>query len=158
MTETYPKAKSFTEEQVVKALTDKFQDKITDVKFKPRTISLSADRSILLELCKTIKDGYEFEHCSCVSGVDMITTFQVVYHISSYSNKIVMQITVDVPRDAPEVDSISPLYGGANWHEREAYDMYGIIFKGHPKMERLLLPQDYQFYPMRKDFEVGRRI
>jgi NADH-quinone oxidoreductase subunit C len=158
MTETYPKAKSFTEEQVAKALTDKFQDKITDVKIKPRVISLSADRSVLVEICKNIKEGYDFEHCSCVSGVDMKTFFQVVYHISSYSNRIVMQITVDVPRDTPEVDSITPLYGGANWHEREAYDMFGIIFKGHPKMERLLLPLDYQFYPLRKDFEVGRRI
>jgi NADH-quinone oxidoreductase subunit C len=158
MTETSPKAKTFTEEQVVKALTDKFPDKVKDVKIKPKRIELSTDRSNLLEMCKTLKDGYEFEQCSCVSGVDMKTYFQVVYHISSYANRIVIQITVDVPRDTPEVDSIAPLYGGANWHEREAYDMFGIIFKGHPKMERILLPQDYQFYPLRKDYEVGRRI
>lgn len=158
MTETSPKAKSFTEEQVVKALTDKFQDKVKDVKIKPRRIVLSTDRSIILEMCQTLKEGYEFEHCSCVSGVDMKTFFQVVYHISSYANKMVIQITVDVPRDAPEVDSITPLYGGANWHEREAYDMFGLVFKGHPKMERILLPQDYQFFPLRKDYEVGRRI
>jgi NADH-quinone oxidoreductase subunit C len=158
MTETNPKAKSFTEEQVVKALTEKFQSNITDLNVKPRRITLKADRSVLFDLVKTIKEGFEFEHCSCVSGVDMKTFFQVVYHISSYSNKIVMQITVDVPRDTPEVDSITPLYGGANWHERETYDMFGIIFKGHPRMERLLLPQDYQFFPLRKDFEVGRRI
>ena len=88
----------------------------------------------------------------------MRTFFQVVYHITSYSNRIVIQITVDLPKETPEVDSISLLYGGANWHERETYDMFGIVFKGHPKMERLLLPQDYQFFPMRKDFEVGRRI
>jgi NADH-quinone oxidoreductase subunit C len=158
MNETSPKPKSFTEEQVVKALTERFQNKITGVKTQPRRIFLNADRSVLLELVKAVKDGFEFEHCSCVSGVDLRTSFQVVYHISSYSNRIVLEITVDLPREAPEVDSIAPLYGGANWHEREAYDMFGIIFKGHPKLERLLLPQDYQFFPMRKDFEVGRRI
>ncbi|HEY3421364.1 MAG TPA: NADH-quinone oxidoreductase subunit C [Methanomassiliicoccales archaeon] len=158
MTEMSPKAKSFTEEQVVKALTDKFQDKVKDAKIKPRRIVLDADRSVLLEMCKTLKESYEFEQCSCVSGVDMKTFFQVVYHISSYANKMVIQITVDIPRDTPEVDSITPLYGGANWHEREAYDMFGIIFKGHPRMERILLPQDYQFFPLRKDYEVGRRI
>jgi NADH-quinone oxidoreductase subunit C len=158
MTETSPKPKSFTEEQVAQALTDKFQSKISEVNVKPRRIFLNADRSVLLELCKTIKEGFEFEHCSCVSGVDMKTFFQVVYHITSYSNRIVIQITVDLPKETPEVDSISLLYGGANWHERETYDMFGIVFKGHPKMERLLLPQDYQFFPMRKDFEVGRRI
>jgi NADH-quinone oxidoreductase subunit C len=158
MTDISPKAKAFTEEQVVKALTDKFPDKVKDVVVKPRRILLSTDRSNLLEMCKTLKEECEFEQCSCVSGVDMKSYFQVVYHISSYSNRIVIQITVDVPRDTPEVDSITPLYGGANWHEREAYDMFGIIFKGHPKMERILLPQGYQFFPLRKDFEVGRRI
>ena len=158
MTETSPKAKSFTEEQVVKALTEKFQDKVKDVKIAPRRIYLNTDRSVLLEMCRTLKEGYEFEQCSCVSGVDMKAFFQVVYHISSYANKIVIQITVDVPRDTPEVDSIAPLYGGANWHEREAYDMFGIIFKGHPKLERILLSPDYQFFPLRKDYEVGRRI
>ena len=158
MTETSPKPKSFTEEQVVKALTEKFQDKVAEVIIKPRKIFIKVDRSVILELCKTIKEGFEFEHCSCVSGVDMKTSFQVVYHISSYSNRMIMQITVDLPRDTPEVDSITPLYGGANWHERETYDMFGIVFKGHPKMERLLLSPDCQFFPMRKDFEVGRRI
>ncbi|MGD0818330.1 MAG: NADH-quinone oxidoreductase subunit C [Methanomassiliicoccales archaeon] len=153
-----PRSKSFTEEQVAKALNDKYQDKITGVKIKPRRIFLNADRTVLLDLCRTIKDDFEFEHCSCVSGVDMKTNFQAVYHISSYSNRIVVEITVDLPKENPEVDSIAPLYGGANWHEREAYDMFGIVFKGHPKMERILLPQDYQFFPMRKDFEVGRRI
>lgn len=81
--------------------------------------------------------------------------FQVVYHITSYVNKITIEIVVDLPHDNPEVDSITPLWGGANWHEREAYDMFGIIFKNHPKLERILLDEDVQFFPMRKDFKSG---
>ena len=106
-----------------------------------------------------LKDELDFEHVSCVTGVDMKTHFQTVYHISSYQNKVVTEITVDnISRDQPEVDSIAPMWGGANWHEREAYDMFGIVFKGHPKMERLLLADDFEFFPMRKDFNPGRRM
>jgi NADH-quinone oxidoreductase subunit C len=158
MTETIPKAKTMTEEMVAKALTDQFKDKITDLQTKPKRVYFNVDRSVFLELITKMKDDMEFEHCSSVSGVDMKTNFQCVYHMSSYANKIVAQITVDIPRDNPEIDSITPLYGGANWHERETYDMFGIIFKGHPRMERILLPQDYTFFPLRKDYEVGRRI
>ncbi|HOQ25301.1 MAG TPA: NADH-quinone oxidoreductase subunit C, partial [Methanomassiliicoccaceae archaeon] len=62
---------------------------------------------------------------------------------------------VDLPHDEPVVDSVTPLWGGANWHERETYDMFGIIFKGHPNLKRLLLPEDYKFFPMRKDCSEG---
>lgn len=158
MTETTPKAKTMSEEMVANALTEQFKDKLTDMQTKPRRVVFNADRSVFLDLIKKMKDEMEFEHCSCVSGVDMKTNFQVVYHVSSYANRIVAQITVDVPRDVPEIDSIAPLYGGADWHERETYDMFGIIFKGHPRLERILLPQDYTFFPLRKDYEVGRRI
>ena len=58
----------------------------------------------------------------------------------SYSNNMTVEIVVDLPHDDPEVDSVTPLWEGANWHEREAYDMFGIIFKGHPRLERILLP------------------
>jgi NADH-quinone oxidoreductase subunit C len=158
MTETTPKAKTMSEEMVAKALSEQFKDKLTDMQTKPRRVVFNVDRSVFLELIKKMKDEMEFEHCSSVSGVDMKTNFQVVYHMSSYANKIVAQITVDVPKDVPEIDSITPLYGGANWHERETYDMFGIKFIGHPRLERLLLPVDYTFFPLRKDFDVGRRI
>ena len=133
----------------------------TDVKFesknRPRWLFMTANKDALLKLCTMMKDTLGFDHCSCVSGVDRCDRFQTVYHICNCTDNVNAQITVDIPHDEPEVDSVSNLWGGANWHEREAYDMYGIIFKGHPKLERLLLPQDYTFFPMRKDCETGRK-
>jgi NADH-quinone oxidoreductase subunit C len=120
---------------------------------------MDVDKDKLLEVCKKLKEELDFEHVSCVTGVDMKTHFQTVYHISSYQNKVVAEIVVDsISYDNPEVESITPLWGGANWHERETYDMFGIRFLNHPKMERLLLADDFTFFPMRKDYVVGRRV
>jgi len=113
------------------------------------------DRSKLLELCRYMSCELTFDHCACVCGTDDGTKLQTVYHIVSYSNNWVAEITVDLPYDDPRVDSVSLLWGGANWHERETYDMYGIIFDGHPKLERILLPEDYMFFPMRKERPEG---
>lgn len=147
------------EEQIAQAISDAFKQGITSIEVAPRRVFINVSKDILLELCNKMKDDLGFEHVSCVTGVDMKTHFQVVYHISSYQNKVVVEILADnIDREKPEVDSITPLWGGANWHEREAYDMFGIIFKNHPKMERLLMPEDFQFFPLRKDFNPGRRV
>ncbi|KQM12340.1 NADH dehydrogenase [Methanomassiliicoccales archaeon RumEn M1] len=128
-----------------------------DAKIEPRRLYMAADRSVLFELCKLLKDELGFDHCSLVSGVDYCDKFQTVYHITSYTSNITVEIVVDLPHDEPEVDSVTPLWAGANWHERETYDMFGIIFKGHPNLRRLLLPEDYKFFPMRKDCHEGGR-
>jgi len=127
---------------------------ITD-KCKPQTIFMTADKDCLLKLCTFLKEKQGFDHCSCVCGVDRVDRFQTVYHLSSCSRNVIVEITVDLPHDDPRVDSVTPLWGGANWHERETYDMFGIIFINHPRLERLLLPEDVQFFPMRKDYIVG---
>ncbi|WP_400208678.1 NADH-quinone oxidoreductase subunit C [Candidatus Methanomassiliicoccus intestinalis] len=150
-------ADAYTIEQVKEKITSAFSSeevKILD-KTRPRQIYMEADKDAILKLCTFLKDELNFEHCSCVSGVDRIDRFQVVYHITSYANSIMVEIVVDLPHDNPEIDTISLLWGGANWHEREAYDMYGIIFKNHPKLERILLDESVQFFPMRKDFKSG---
>lgn len=147
-----------TIEQVKSGISQAFPTEVRfDSKAKPRRLFMSADKEVLLKLCTLLKDQFGFDHCSLVSGVDRCDRFQSVYHISSFSNNITVEIVVDLPHDNPEIDSITPLWGGANWHEREAYDMFGIIFKGHPNLKRLLLPEDYTFFPMRKECEAGRR-
>ncbi len=125
----------------------------TSSKSKPRRVYVDVDKEVLFQFCKFIKEKLDFGQCSCVCGVDRKDKFQTVYHISSYTNNSTIEIVVDLPHDDPEVDSVTPLWGGANWHERETYDMFGIIFKGHPNLKRIMLPQDYKFYPFRKDFE-----
>jgi len=120
-----------------------------------RRVYATADRDSIFELCTFIHDNLNFEHCSSLSGVDRESTFQVVYHLSNYENGVMIEITSDVPSDDPRIASVASIWGGANWHERETYDMFGFIFVGHPKPERILLPEDVTFFPLRKDFKVG---
>jgi len=156
MTETSTR---MNEEQIAEAINNKFTQGIASIEIAPRRIFLTISKDILLPLCTKMKDELGFEHVSSVCGVDTKTAFQTVYHISSYQNKVVAEIVVDnISYDQPEVESITPLWGGANWHERETYDMFGIRFLNHPKMERLLLADDFTFFPMRKDYIVGRRV
>ncbi|MCL2890909.1 MAG: NADH-quinone oxidoreductase subunit C, partial [Methanomassiliicoccaceae archaeon] len=79
---------------------------------------------------------------------------QVVYHLSNYYNGVMIEINVDVPNDDPHIDSVALIWEGADWHERETYELFGIIFDGHPKLERLLTPQNYEFFPFKKSYKL----
>jgi NADH-quinone oxidoreductase subunit C len=141
---------TYTLDQVKSKIAAAFPAEVKfESKTRPRWLFMSANKDSLLKLCTMLKDELGFDHCICVTGVDRCDRFQSVCDLASYSSSINVEIVVDLPHDNPEVDSISNLWGGANWHEREAYDMFGIIYKGHPRLERLLLPQDYTFFPMR---------
>jgi len=149
---------NYTVEQVRDKISQAYPAEVKfDDRTAPRRLYMSADRSIIFNLCTMLKDELGFDQCSLVSGIDWCDRFQAVYHISSYFNNITVEIIVDLPHDEPEVDSVTPLWAGANWHERETFDMFGIVFKGHPNLRRLLLPEDYSFFPMRKDCTVGRK-
>jgi NADH-quinone oxidoreductase subunit C len=151
-------AGGLTVEAVAKALQDKFPAGVVVTKQAQRRVYVRVDKDVLYRVCEVLKNELSFEHVSCVTGVDRKDRFQVVHHISSYANRIVIEITVDLPHDAPEIDSITPLWGGANWHERETYDLFGIVFKNHPRLERILTPEGTDFFPFRKDFVYGRRV
>jgi len=100
-------------------------------------------------------DDLQFDFLMCLSGVDYgKNVLGVVYHISSTTKRHKLTVKVDVPADKADVPSIAEIWPSANWHEREAYDMYGIVFTGHPDLRRMLLPDDYPGHPLRKDFKV----
>jgi NADH-quinone oxidoreductase subunit C len=88
-----------------------------------------------------------------ISAVEYDDRFEIVYHITSYQNKLLLELITRTPKEDPSVDSVSSIWGGADWQERESYDLMGIQFVGHPKLERILLPKDYLYHPLRKDFK-----
>lgn len=150
-------------EDITSLLSSKFGEKVRfrestkkNVKAinEKRRIYLSADREIVLDLAYFLRDKLNFEQATMVTGVDWVDHMQVVYHITNYFNSITVEIAVDVPVDDLHVPSVAPVWGGANWHERETYELFGIIFDGHPKLERLLTPKSYEFYPFRKSYKL----
>jgi NADH-quinone oxidoreductase subunit C len=113
--------------------------------------------------------GAGFEMCADLCGVDYLThpgrllpegvkaeRFEVVVNLLSLSSRQRVRIRVQVPESDPTLDSVVAIYSGADSMEREAYDMVGIIFDGHPDMTRILMPDDWEGHPLRKDYGVGR--
>jgi NADH-quinone oxidoreductase subunit C len=98
-----------------------------------------------------------FDNLMCLSAVDYPKTdppcLEVVYHLWSYQRRHAFVLKVRVPRDNARVPTVEGTWAVANWHEREAYDMFGIVFEGHSDLRRILLPDDWQGYPLRKDWE-----
>jgi len=104
-----------------------------------------------------LKDNAEqkFDYLSCLSGIEEPDKFGVVYHFYStiLNHQVVLKIYTD--KDNPEVPSVSSIWITADWFEREAYDMYGIIFSEHPNLKRILLTDDWEGYPLRKDYQLN---
>jgi NADH/F420H2 dehydrogenase subunit C len=106
----------------------------------------------LLEAGQALRDQLGFEMLTCVSGVDMIDHLESIYHFRSISQNWVLQVRVRVPNENLEVDSLVSVYPSANWLERETYDMYGIVYRGHPDLRRILLDDEFHGYPLLKSF------
>ncbi|OLR91158.1 NADH-quinone oxidoreductase subunit C [Actinokineospora bangkokensis] len=124
-------------------------------------ITFYVRREDIVELCRTLRDepALRFELCSSVSGVDygvdVPQRLHTVYHLTSmtYRRRIRLEVAVDV--DDPHVPSVVEVYPTADWHEREAYDMFGIVYDGHPALTRILMPDDWDGHPQRKDYPLG---
>ena len=100
-----------------------------------------------------------FEMCVDVTAVDRMRSrperFEIVANVVSLTHRARLRMITTTGREAPTVPSLVPVWPGANFAEREAYDMFGIVFDGHPDLTRILMPDDWEGYPLRKDFGVG---
>lgn len=107
----------------------------------------------LFPLLKALKEEYGFNYLANLTAVDYKDKFTVVYHIYKIPENEKVCVKIDVNRDKPEIDSAVSLWPAADFQEREVYDLMGIIFKGHPNLERILLPSDFVGHPLRKDYK-----
>jgi NADH-quinone oxidoreductase subunit C len=96
----------------------------------------------------------QFDFLMCLSGVDYKGKLGVTYNLASMNLKHKITLKVEVPTEMPNVPSVESVWKTANWHEREAFDMVGINFEGHPDLRRILLPYDWEGFPLRKDYQV----
>lgn len=94
-----------------------------------------------------------FDELMNLAAVDYQDKFAVVYHFFSFASKEKITLKVFLDKTAPQVESVASLWRAADWHEREAFDLMGIVFKGHPDLRRILLPEEWSGHPLRKDFQ-----
>ncbi len=119
----------------------------------------------IAEVCLELRNNPKtyFDFLSCLTGVDYgaeANRFGVVYHLASipYKTQLTLKISKENDRNEenlPSFPSVVPVYKTADWHEREAYDMVGIFFEGHPDLRRILLPDDWEGFPLRKDYKTA---
>ena len=113
-------------------------------------IEVSAEK--LLDAARFLRDVAGYDMLATNSGVDMIDHFESIYHFRALARNWLLQVRVKLPVESPEVDSLVSLYPSANWLERETFDMYGIVFRGHPDLRRILTDDEFNGYPLRKSF------
>ena len=142
-----------SEDEIKALLTEKFPFvEVTGTETRRVFAKLPSEN--VKEVCTYIHDNLTFEHCSTVIGVDYVDHLTVVYHLSNYYNGVMIELSTDLPSEDPHVESVACIWEGANWHERETWELFGIVFDNHPRLERLLTPQTYEFFPFRKSYKL----
>jgi NADH-quinone oxidoreductase subunit C len=122
----------------------------------------SVRRGRIVEILAFLRDDPEllFDFAMDLTGVDHLgeePRFEVVYHLYSLEKKHRVRIKVRLPEDDPAIDTAVSVWPGIDWYEREAFDMYGIVFRGHPNLKRILMYEGFQGHPLRKDYPKDRR-
>lgn len=162
-------------DEIIAALESKFGDRIRSKKLDAIDPFVVVDTGDLVEVVRFLRDDprLKLDMLNCISGVDYFEPdakkapkagfephLEVVYHFSSLIHKHRFVVKVSLPRwkddkpgELPEVPSLAKLYHGADWHEREVYDLSGVWFTGHPELTRILLSEDWVGHPLRKDYE-----
>ncbi len=137
-----------------------FSDAITRVVVDRGELTLHVRPDRVADVAQHLRDDADqrYEMLLGVSGVDYPTQaerFHVVYHLTSMTYRRRIRLEVAVTAEDPHVLSVTRIYPTADWHEREAYDMFGIVFDGHPSLTRILMPDDWDGFPQRKDYPLG---
>jgi len=148
------------QDPVVERVREHFGDQLQEAALVGDCPAFATAPENLIDLVSFLKDDpdLKFDRLSDLCGVDYLEMerdrrFGVVYHVYSTTHHRYARIHVAIDEDSPEVPSLTAIWPGANWFERETFDLFGIEFTNHPDLKRILLPDDWEGYPLRKDYE-----
>lgn len=150
------------EELLRNKLGEYFGEQILGISRSKGEMVLQVDREIIVAVCTKLRDDadFKFDFCSYVTAIDWSALgrtprFEMVYQLYSLTHKHALRVKAGVPEDDPTIDTVEGVWEGANWMERETFDMFGILFRNHSDLRRILMPEDWEGYPLRKDFPLG---
>lgn len=150
--------------EIAKKLQGQFPGEVIDIyEFQGQT-TVIANRDRIVDMLRWLRDtpGIKMDHLMALCGVDNLSRpdsdnlerFEVVYNMYSVTQRHTLRIRVQVPEDNPCIESVTSLWVGADWLERETYDLLGISFTGHPDLRRILLPEDWEGHPLLKTYPL----
>ncbi len=140
----------------IKALLALNPETITDARFDRGELTLTIAPEQIQNVANAVKAaGYNaFEDVTAVDWFPSSPRFQVSYHILSHAHKDRIRLRVMLPAESPTIETVTSVWPGANYYEREVFDLFGIHFEGHPNLRRIMMPDDWNGHPLRKDYPV----
>lgn len=141
----------------------KLKEKFPSVEFEQTEyrdeLSIKFEKKYIVEVCRFLKSeaDLEFTWCSDVTAIDWAARkdrFTVIYNIFSMKHNFRLRLKCDIDEADCSIDTVTSIWQAANWQERETFDMYGIKFNNHPDLRRMYMPEEFEYYPLRKDFPL----
>ncbi|MCC6394076.1 MAG: NADH-quinone oxidoreductase subunit C [Bryobacterales bacterium] len=145
------------QDPVVAAIAERFPQAIQEAKGDLGELTLVIAAEHLVEVCRLLKAEQKFVRLSSVTGVDWMPRdprLEVVYHLEAVERKLRLRLKVWAAGEPPTLDSVTSVWRGADWYEREVFDLFGVVFRNHPDMRRIMMPDNWEGHPLRKDFPV----
>src|SRR5208283_1044697 len=145
---------------IANLIKDKYPEELKEIKEFRGQVSVVMRKDRIKEIMQYLHEAPElyFNFLEDLCGVDYLgkkePRFEVVYHLFSLRHRHMIRIKAGVPEEDASIDSIVGIWTGADWHERECFDLFGITFKGHPDLRRILMPEDWEGHPLRKDYPL----
>ena len=146
-----------TPEEILERLKQRFTESLGEAEVKGAEVRATVAAERGYEVCRYLRE-LGFEYLNCLSGADWTTHLEVVYDLSSLTHPSKVHLRVRLDREHPVVRTVSDIWRAADWHERECYDLFGVRFDGHPDHRRILLPEDWVGFPLRKDYADERMV
>jgi NADH-quinone oxidoreductase subunit C len=142
--------------QVVEKISAQFGSAGVTVSLEGNWVRVVSPRGLLIEVLRFIKEDPDIagSYLRNLTAVDWNDRFEVLYHIKSIQFGHNIEVRTEAPRTHPIVPSATAVWPAANWQEREVYDLFGVEFEGHPGLSRILLPDDWEGHPLRKDYPI----
>lgn len=147
-----------TSEDIYSKLKEQFGDSILSLEEVVLDSFILIAPDAIADIARYLVEDNElaFDSLMCLSGVDLGAkeeNLEIVYHLFSMTHRHTVVLKVHLPKEDPHIPSVEDIWKTANWHEREAYDLYGITFEGHSDLRRILMPEDWEGHPLRKDYK-----
>ncbi len=144
-------------QKVIDGLSEEHPEELIDVYQSSGDTFVRIKPQANVEVCRYLKEKFHFIYLADVFGTDRFTSedrFELVYNLVSLRDRERIFVKAWLPEENPEIESVTELWKSANWFERQTYDMYGIRFTNHPDMRRIYMPEDFEYFPMRKEFPL----
>ncbi len=141
-------------EDIKSAILDAVPEGVAALDESDGVLTIKAAPSAVLTVCKRLRSEHGFDYLADITGIDWKDRIELVYRATKLATNAKVVVRCDLDREAPKVDSVTTVWKGADFQEREVFDLMGVEFTGHPDLRRILLPEEWEGHPLRKDYVI----